>query len=201
MNEVMQQQLADTLTGRLVALLTEHVLMIAGLILVAATISVLWTEFAKAEIVDGEGGRLEDRVTRWRVRKVAFWAGTIPAFILVAVMLPPLTPVDWPIWVWLPIRIAIAASLAPIAGLISPLWWLALVKAVWPIVVLLWQAAANAIASKAFGRKGQVKATADGGTGFKPEAAAGEDSPKTEMITRGDPPAGAPPAGTPPPGA
>lgn len=181
MTQDLEQQIVETLSARLVGLLSDSVLMIAGLLLIAATISVLWTEFKKAELADGDGLDITKREVKWRIRKAAFWAGTIPAFVLLAVFLPELTPDDWPTWAELLVRAAIAASLAPIGGLVSPFWWLLLVKWIGPLAKLAWQSAANALAERVFGRKGQVRPTDDGGVAFKPE-----DQSKTQILGKGD---------------
>lgn len=191
MSPELEQQIVETLSGRLLGLLSDSVLMIAGLLLVAATISVLWTSFAKAQLADGEGLDLEERTVRWRIRKTAFWAGTIPAFLLLMVALRGVTPDDWPLSAELLVRGGVAAALAPIAGLASPFWWLVLTKWIGPLVQLAWQSAANALAERVFGRKGQVRPTDDGGVAFKPE-----DQSKTQILGR---PSGEGSAITPPP--
>lgn len=183
-------KIASTLTDRVLALLTDSVFLIAGLLAVGVLISLVWTEFKKAEIRDGEGGdldgdTLEGRRNRWRLRKFAVWSGTVPAFILLVVFLPAVTPADWPLWAELAVRVVVALCLAPLAGGLSPVVYHLGAYHLVPVLALAWRGVIGWVAAKVYGRRGEIKDTADGGLGFKPDATADDPAPKTQLIDRG----------------
>lgn len=181
-------QVVDTLTQRALALLTDDVMTVVGLLLVAAVLAVLWTERKKDELVDGQGIDITaDRKVRWQIRNYAFRTGTLCAFILLMLFLPPLADPAFPWWVGWIAKAVLAATLAPASGLSCHLVWLFLVRGLMPLGKLLWQAVLNKAATLAAGRAAKARVT-DEGVGFKPDQVVGEDKPPpTEFIDRTQP--------------
>lgn len=182
-----QEQVVETLTQRALALLTDDVMMVVGLLFVAAVLAVLWTERKKDMLADGQGLNINDRQVKWTIRNYAFRTGTLCAFVLLMLFLPSIADPSFPWWVGWIAKAALAGTLAPASGLSCHLVWLGLVRGLLPLLQLLWQALLNKAASLAAGRAAKARVTNEG-VGFKPDQAVGEDKPPpTEFIDRTPP--------------
>lgn len=178
-----QQVVIDTLAERALGVLSQNVVQVAALLFAASILAMLWTGHRKAEFLALLGDHaLEDPKVRWRLRSFGLMVGSAAAFVLLLVFMPPLLAADSALWLRALVRVAVAVTLAPFAGLaVHPFWkFYAMVLA--PLLVLVFKGVLDRLATWSAQRKARARVSAEGDVDLKAEPTAEDPNPKTEFL-------------------